>query len=46
MTPVQFSMHVRTLRGNLSVDIHHNETLLTLSGDSQIERINLMEVRS
>jgi hypothetical protein len=29
----------------LSADIHHNETLLTLPVDSQVERIDLSEVR-
>jgi len=30
----------------LSVDIHHNETLRTLSGTSQVDKIDLPEVRS
>lgn len=37
--------HGRTAHTELSADIHHNETLSTLSGGSQLGKIELTEVR-
>ena len=46
MISVQIVSAERVDHSVLSVDIHHNETLLTLSVGSQVERIDLSEVRS
>jgi len=45
MISSQVKMNDQFGRFGLSADIHHNETLLTLSVDSQVERIDLSEVR-
>jgi hypothetical protein len=37
-------LNERRDHGDLKVDIHHNETLLTLSGVSQVGKIDLTEV--
>jgi len=44
MIQVQTSAYNQLGHERLSVDIYHNETLLTLSGYSQVDKIDLSKV--